>query len=124
MLKLDERFWNKVEVIPFTTCWEWVAGKDWDGYGHFKITINGKKCTRKSHRLAFENRFGPIPKGMLICHTCDNPGCVNPDHLFIGTPKDNNNDAVKKGRYKAPSGQKHWTKKVKQIRDKSGRFSK
>jgi hypothetical protein len=128
MLKLDKRFFDKVNtngpVIVQSPCWEWTAGKDNDGYGHFKIWIDGKKVTRKAHRLSYEYEFGPFDKTLYVCHSCDNPSCVNPNHLFLGTAKDNNNYAAKKGRYKAPSGDKHWTRSKKQLRDSMGKFSK
>lgn len=98
-LSEQERFWNKVEFIPFHSCWEWNAGKDKDGYGQFSSYISYKKRKPyRSNRFVWELLFGPIPAGMLICHICDNPSCVRPDHLFLGTPSDNLKDAYRKGR--------------------------
>lgn len=91
-IPIEIRFWKKVEKT--NDCWLWIAGKYPDGYGVFwnGTTYDG------AHRISWELHYGEIPKGMLVCHTCDNPPCVNPEHLWIGTKKDNNNDRTKKGR--------------------------
>lgn len=93
---LDDRFWSKVDRLDPSGCWVWTANKNNKGYGLFRP--GGKAPKRLAHRLAFEDRFEPIPFGLVICHTCDNPSCVNPDHLFLGTRKDNYVDMVNKGR--------------------------
>ncbi len=87
-----DRFWSKVEKGP--GCWEWVAGCFDEGYGCFSIN----KRSIGSHRIVYEMGHGEIPKGMLICHHCDNRRCVRPSHLFIGTQSDNLKDASNKGR--------------------------
>lgn len=86
------RFWSKVRKTR--GCWLWTTGKDKDGYG--KTCINRKDL--RAHRVSYEITYGKIPKGMGVLHKCDNPSCVNPKHLFIGTAKDNAVDMMKKGR--------------------------
>lgn len=93
-----ERFWDKVAHIPFHTCWEWTAAKNEKGYGVFGV---GKE-TDKASRLAYKLTKGPIPRGLFVLHSCDNPGCVNPDHLWLGTNLDNVKDMIKKGRNSPP----------------------
>lgn len=82
-----------------TECWVWNGTRNKHGYGVKQTRIErGRWRTRLTHRLAYEWANGPIPKGMSICHHCDNPPCCNPAHLFIGTHKDNVHDAIRKGR--------------------------
>lgn len=87
-----ERFWEKVNIVP-GECWEWTAGIR-NGYGAFKL--NGKAID--AHRVSYEAYNGEIPKGKIICHTCDNPKCVNPEHLYAGTYADNVHDMIKRNR--------------------------
>jgi hypothetical protein len=87
-----ERFMKK--VVKTETCWIWGGSRNFDGYGH--LSINGKQTS--SHRFSYEWCVGPIPVGMYVCHKCDCPPCVNPDHLFLGTARDNARDKVSKGR--------------------------
>jgi Fe-S-cluster-containing dehydrogenase component len=78
-------------------CWEWVRGKNGVGYG---IIYHNKK-TILAHRISYEIHIGKIPEGRIICHHCDNPGCVNPAHLYAGTYQDNVNDMMKRRRHKS-----------------------
>lgn len=77
-------------------CWWWF-GNIWKDNGYGRLTVNGKSVG--AHRLSYESRVGSIPKGKLVCHKCDNPICVNPEHLIVGTHKDNTQDILKRGRW-------------------------
>ena len=92
MRDVKERFESKVKKTE--TCWIWMAGISKDGYGRFRF---GKSKAR-AHRVSYLIYKGNIPPGMLIMHSCDNPKCVNPEHLSIGTTKDNTDDMYNKGR--------------------------
>ena len=92
-LSIKERFETKYEILE-NGCWKWTSlSYKKTGYGILKV--KGKK--KKAHRISYELYKGN-PDGMLVCHKCDFPPCVNPDHLFLGTYKDNANDAQHKGR--------------------------
>ncbi len=96
---LGRRFWGKVKIGTLDNCWAWQANKDGaSGYGLFYF--QGKK--QRAHRVSWILWNGEIPKGMFVCHHCDNPGCINPRHLFLGTVADNSIDMMRKGRHKSP----------------------
>jgi hypothetical protein len=89
-----ERFWDRVNKSD--NCWVWTAGKTAAGYG----CLRRKQKLLLAHRVSWEFANGPIPDGLEVLHKCDNPSCVRPDHLFLGTQTDNMNDMVSKGRQK------------------------
>lgn len=92
-----DKFWEKVEKKDDDSCWIWLGHIDKYGYGKFWNYL--------SHRFAWIDAYGDIPNGMYVCHRCDNPSCVNPKHLFLGTQFDNMRDMVSKGRIHDHHGQ-------------------
>lgn len=107
-LKLVERFWPKVAVSSPDQCWLWTACRFWSGYGKFGVD----RKTAYAHRVAWVITHGPIPEDADVLHTCDNPPCCNPAHLFLGTHSDNMRDRERKGRHNAPRGSKSGTAKL------------
>jgi uncharacterized protein YerC len=99
----EEKFWAQVEKTD--TCWNWTSGKDKDGYGSFLGKVGDRVVYRRAHRFAYALVHGDIPHGMCVCHSCDNPPCVNPEHLFLGTDSDNMNDKISKGWHRAAFGE-------------------
>jgi hypothetical protein len=101
---LEEYWEQRVKKSPDNSCWKFATKGDKDGYPQ----IQGSKVCKKAnvaraHQLSYLLFRGPIPDGMFVCHKCDNPWCVNPEHLFLGSPNDNVQDMMIKGRYKHPT---------------------
>jgi len=95
-IPLAERFWFHVNKTD--SCWMWTGAKDRQGYG--TIIIHGRRSKRiRAHRLSWIMAHGDIDPSVIVCHHCDTPSCVNPNHLFVGSKGDNNKDKVSKGRH-------------------------
>jgi DNA-binding transcriptional regulator YiaG len=116
----EERYF--AQVIKADGCWVWRSSKDKDGYGIFNGAVQGV-VYKRAHRFswAFHNQM-PIPDGMLVCHSCDNPECSNPEHLTLGTQQDNQREKWRKGRANHQSPAAKLTEdQVRQIRQATGR---
>jgi hypothetical protein len=111
MIKGNTELYKRLMIhtnLSDTGCWEWNGSKR-NGYGRMIIgsRTDGTRKYVSTHRLSYELHYGEIPKGMEVCHKCDNPSCVNPYHLFLGTRQDNIDDRERKGRNNPPKGEKH-----------------
>lgn len=109
--KYIDRFWSKVDKTSNPNgCWEWTASKGTWGYG--QLYVNGKIIA--THRFSYELHNGAFDKSLFVCHSCDNPSCVNPEHLWLGTATDNHKDMVykKRNRYIHHPGVKNGSAKL------------
>lgn len=122
MTNASDRFMQYVDKSGPGGCWVWTGAKNPIGYGRF----NANRRTRQAHRFSYEIHKGQIPAGLHACHKCDNPSCVNPDHLWLGTPGDNARDRDAKDRVQ--HGECHYAAKltpdnVREIIESAGRIS-
>lgn len=113
---LADRFWEKVHKTE--SCWLWTASVK-DGFPYGQIGHPGTRTPRRAHRVSWELHNGPIPAGLFVLHKCDNPRCVRPDHLFLGTQSDNLKDAYSKGRMVSPMAGRTQCKNGHAYRDGS-----
>lgn len=127
-----ERFWKRVRIGEADECWEWTAYRRKEGYGKVGVTFGkANSKTLNAHRIAYLLYHGELPLRLSVLHTCDNPPCCNPTHLFLGTQAENLEDMHRKGRYrfKAHSGEENgnaklsW-EKVREVRQKHARGEK
>lgn len=108
-LSLEDRFMLYVQKSnDLNGCWEWTGGKNSDGYGSFNIN----QKIYNAHRVSYTLFVGDIQNSLFVCHSCDNPSCVNPSHLFLGTAQDNMTDKVNKNRQFRPQGEKSGNHKL------------
>ena len=103
----ENLFWSKVDKT--NDCWLWTAAKDANGYGKYSIAKIGNF---RAHRLSLMYRGITIPKGYVVMHKCDNPSCVNPEHLQVGTIQENNLDKLTKNRQSKPKGMRNSRSKL------------
>lgn len=101
-----DRVLKKIVKIPFSGCWIFMGAINTFGYGIVGTGGRGKPNDR-AHRITYRHFCGDIPSGMFVCHRCDVPCCCNPDHLFLGTNKDNVKDMISKGRNSLPPRNPH-----------------
>jgi hypothetical protein len=115
-----ERFWSKVDVREPDECWEWKAGRDRDGYGLFQL----KRRQIRAHRFAWELANGSLLGQLHALHSCDNPSCCNPTHLFPGTNTENTADMVAKGRNAKGANHGRYTKPERSARGSQSPLAK
>lgn len=106
-IPLSQKIEQSIVRIPESGCWIWMKSVNHRGYGH---TCLGRGTHISAHRASYEEKYGPIPNGLMALHSCDVRSCVNPDHIFLGTQQDNMTDKVNKKRQ--ANGEKHGMSKL------------
>lgn len=124
-MPIKDRLLENVVINNATGCWEWIGCKR-GGYGRTIIGSrrDGTRKTITTHRLSYLIFHGEIPYGMEVCHRCDNPACINPDHLFVGTRQDNIDDRERKGRNIVKTGEQHPRSKLSKKSVKNARWER
>lgn len=119
-MPLMDRLYSHVCIDSVSGCWEW-NGTRRNGYGRLIVgsRTDGTRKSESAHRLSYKINFGVIPDGMEVCHKCDNPACINPQHLFVGTRQDNVLDREQKGRNVVHTGEEKTNSKLtrKSVKD-------
>lgn len=105
--RASDRFWSRVSKGASDSCWPWTGWKDVDGYGAIKLRHQGQGLMARAPRVSYVLHYGEIPVGQIVRHKCDNPSCVNPAHLELGTTADNMADKVKRGRLPDQRGERN-----------------
>lgn len=124
-MPIEERLKKNMLVNPISGCWEWQGCKR-SGYGHTTVgsRTDGTRHSERAHRLAYMVWNGEIPRGYDVCHKCDNPACINPNHLFVGTRQDNVDDRERKGRNVIKIGEEQLRSKLTKKTVKEARWER
>lgn len=122
-IPISDRFWKYVTPGDTNDCWIWQGSKCRDGYGQMKMTNDGIESTRRATAVSLELHGVNVPKGSMVMHTCDNPPCVNPNHLRVGTAKENNLDRSLKGRWRGRQTKRGVPLTSEEVREIRSRYS-